>query len=73
MNNKIILDWSLMILNLYSYYLIGNKCKIGFVLGLLGCLIGVLVFSLYTFSIPMIIMYVTFGILNITNFIKWSK
>lgn len=66
------LDWLLMILNLYSYYLIGNKNKYGFLLGSVGCILGISLF-IYIFNTPMIIMYVIFGVLNILNYIKWLK
>ena len=74
MNNQFYyLDWLTMILNLYSYYLIGNKNKFGFILGFIGCIIGILLFSILSFSVPMIIMYLCFGYLNIKNYIKWKK
>lgn len=38
------MDWILMILNLYSYYLIGNKKSIGFILGLIACILGIMLF-----------------------------
>ena len=68
-----ILSWSLMILNLYSYYLIGCKKNIGFILGFIGCVVGVILFTIFTFNTPMVIMYLAFGVLNITNYIKWLK
>ena len=71
-NNFYYIDWLVMILNLYSYYLIGNRNKFGFILGLLGCLIGIVLFTFFSFSIPMIIMYVCFGVLNIKNYKKWK-
>ena len=67
------LDWLLMLLNLYSYYLIGNKNKVGFILGLIGCVLGVGLFTIFVFSLPMLIMYSVFGILNVTNYLKWQK
>lgn len=67
------LDWVLMILNLYSYLLIGNKKRIGFLLGGIGCLIGLILFSTLVYNLPLLIMYISFGVLNILNYIKWSK
>lgn len=65
------MDWLVMIFSLYSYYLIGNKNKYGFIVGLVGCLIGIVFF--FTTSMSMTIMYVAFSILNILGYIKWSK
>ena len=73
MNNLFGLDWILTTLNLYSYYLIGNKRIIGFILGTLACILGTILFSMLTFNIPMLIMYIIFGILNIINYFKWLK
>lgn len=67
------LDWGVMLLNLYSYYLIGNKKKFGFILGIVGCIAGLLMFTLITSSIPMILMYICFGILNVINYLKWKQ
>lgn len=72
MNDFKVLDWLVMILNLYAYYLIGNKNKNGFIIGLIGCILGFIVF-MYSFNLPMIIMYVMFGILNLKSYIKWKK
>lgn len=63
------MDWILMILNLYSYYLIGNKKSIGFILGLIACILGIMLF--YN-MISMIIMYILFGLLNIKGFYQWK-
>ena len=63
------LDWIVMILNLYSYYLIGNKKKSGFLLGGIGCILGVV---LFINSSAMIIMYSCFGVLNVNNYRKWK-
>lgn len=73
MSNLYGLDWLLTVMNLYSYYLIGDKRKVGFVLGSIACVFAIIVFSLLAFNIPMLIMYLVFGILNIINFIKWKK
>ena len=67
------LDWLILILNIYSYYLIGDRKKIGFILGLIGCVLGIFMFSYMQFSWAMIIMYLCFGFLNIKNYIKWQK
>lgn len=63
------MDWVLMILNLYSYYLIGNRKSIGFILGLISCILGVILF--YN-MMSMIIMYICFGILNVKGFYQWK-
>lgn len=73
MNNLYGIDWVLTTLNLYSYYLIGNKRIIGFILGTFACILGIILFSILTFNIPMLIMYLIFGILNIINYFKWLK
>jgi hypothetical protein len=71
-NNFYYLDWGVMLLNLYSYYLIGNKKQIGFILGLIGCIVSIFLFSYFIISIPMLIMYICFGILNYINYKKWK-
>lgn len=63
------MDWILMILNLYSYYLIGNRKSIGFILGLIACIFGIILF--YN-MISMIVMYIFFGLLNIKGFYQWK-
>lgn len=73
MNKLYGLDWVLLIMNLYSYYLIGCKKNIGFLLGFIGSIIGLILFSFIITSIPMIIMYLSFAILNCINYIKWKK
>ena len=66
------LDYLLLVMNLYSYYLIGCKKNIGFLLGIIGSLIGLILFSFVIKSIPMIIMYLSFAILNYANYTKWK-
>ena len=66
------LDYLLLVMNLYSYYLIGCKKNIGFLLGIVGSVIGLILFSFVIKSIPMIIMYLSFAILNYTNYTKWK-
>lgn len=63
------MDWILMALNLYSYYLIGNRKSIGFILGLISCILGIVLFYNMT---SMIIMYICFGLLNIKGFYQWK-
>ena len=72
MENNYYLDWIVMALNLYSYYLIGCKKEFGFILAFIGALSGVLMFSVLVFSIPMIFMYSSFATLNIINYVKWK-
>jgi len=60
-----------MILSLYSYYLICVKKKIGFIVGLIGSIIGIIFF--FNLSISLIIMYLSFGVLNIIGYLKWEK
>lgn len=67
------LDWLVMVLNLYSYYLIGNKKRLGFILGIIGCIIGIFLFTMLSESIPMVIMYLCFGVLNYLNYEKWGE
>lgn len=71
--NGLYLDWVVSILNLYSYYLIGNHKKIGFILGFIGCIAGIILFAFKVFSLPLFIMYICFSILNLLNYYKWSK
>ena len=59
-----------MILNLYAYYLISNKRVIGFILGAIGSILGII---LFWNMISIVIMYVVFTILNIRGFLKWNK
>ena len=67
------LDWVLMALNLYAYILIGNKNKLGFLLGGVGCILGIVLFGLTIVSVPLVIMYIAFGALNVINYMKWLK
>jgi len=60
-----------MILSLYSYYLICNKKKIGFIIGLIGSIIGIIFFI--NISTSLIIMYISFSILNIIGYKNWNK
>lgn len=64
------MDWILMILNLYAYYLISNKRIIGFILGAIGSILGIIIFWN---MISIVIMYLAFTILNIRGFLKWNK
>ena len=73
MNKLYGLDWILLIMNLYSYYLIGCKKNIGFMIGFIGSLVGLIIFIFVILNPPMIIMYIAFAILNCINFIKWKK
>jgi hypothetical protein len=70
MENSI--GWVLTALNLYSYFLVGNQNKIGFIVGGIGCILGIIMFSIIVLSIPMIVMYISFGILNTLNYFKWQ-
>lgn len=65
-------DWVVVALNIYAYYLIGNQKKLGFIIGAVGSILGVIFFSTILLSIPMIIMNLLFGILNIRNYLKWE-
>lgn len=67
------LDWFIMLLNLYAYYLLGKKNKFGFILGLIGSILGIFMFTYFTISVAMIIMYSVFSILNIKNYIEWKN
>ena len=59
-----------MILNLYAYYLISNKRIIGFILGAVGSILGII---LFWNMISIVIMYLVFTVLNIRGFLKWNK
>ena len=67
-----ILNWLVMILSLLSYYLIGNKKSIGFILGFLGS-IGGLIYFIIIYNLPLLIMYICFAIINARNYFKWIK
>ena len=67
------IDWTIMILNLYSYYLIGCKKRIGFLLGIIGSIIGLILFSIVIMSIPMLRMYLSYSILNYINYKEGKK
>jgi len=73
MNDFYGLDWLIMIMNLYSYYLIGIKNRYGFIIGGLGCLIGVIMFGFLSPNYPMLLMNSSFGYLNIINYRKWKN
>jgi len=64
------IDWIVMALNLYSYYLIGCKKPKGFLLGFIGSVIGIVLFISMK-SPALVIMYGAFGILNLINYVKW--
>lgn len=66
------IDWVILVINIVSYYLIGNKNKFGFALGVVGCVISIIIFSTIFFSYPLVIMNVSFGVLNIRGYIKWK-
>lgn len=70
--NHEILGWFIMFLNLYSYYLVGNKNKLGFIIGGIGSVLGIIMFSALMLSISMIVMYLSFSILNTLNYFKWQ-
>ena len=58
-----------MILNLYAYFLISNKKRIGFILGTIGSLLGIILFyKMYS----LVIMYAVFSVLNIRGYLKWK-
>jgi hypothetical protein len=65
------ISWLVLIVNLYSYYLIGNRNKFGFVFGILGCILGISVF-LMTSNVPLTLMYICFLILNIKGYLQWK-
>lgn len=62
--------WILFASNICAYYLLGKKKSIGFIIGFLGSALGIL---LFLNNIPMIIMYTTFGVLNIKNYLEWKE
>lgn len=64
------MDWLLMFLNLYSYFLIGNKKSIGFIISALASVMGIF----YFIKTPsMLIMYSAFAILNIKGYVQWRR
>lgn len=64
------MDWLITISSLLSYYLISEQKKIGFIVGGISCIIGILYF--YD-TISLLIMYLCFGVLNIKGYIKWKN
>lgn len=69
MNNFYDLDWIIMIMNLYFYYLICIKNKYGFLIRELGCLIGI-IFAFLSFNTPILLINSSFAYLNIINYKK---
>ena len=66
------IDWLLFILVLVHLWLLGNKNKLAFVFGILGCACGV-AFGIMIESIASVIMNFTFGLLHFRALIKWSS
>ena len=58
------IDWAIMILNLYSYYLIGCKKRIGFLLGIIGSVIGLILFSIVSIISFNVQLLLTISIIN---------
>lgn len=61
--------WILFALNILAYYLIGKKESIGFGIGFIGCILGIVLFKN---NLPMVVMYSSFGILNVKNYLEWK-
>ena len=59
-----------MILNLYAYYLISNKRIIGFILGVIGSILGII---LFWNMISIVIIYLAFTVLNMRGCLRWNK
>ena len=66
------IDWLLFILVLIHLWLLGNKNKLAFAFGILGCVCGI-VFGIMIESIASVVMNFTFGLLHLRAFIKWSS
>lgn len=63
------ISWVIMFGSLISYYLIGLKKKIGFIIGCISSIGGIILF--YN-NFPLLFMYISFTILNIINYYKWQ-
>lgn len=64
-------DWAIMIFK--HTLIILADVRIGFLLGIIGSVIGFnIIFYCYN-SIPIIIMYLSFSILNYINYKKWKQ
>ena len=66
------MDWLLFILVLIHLWLLGNKNKLAFVFGILGCACGV-AFGIMIESIASVVMNFTFGLLHLRALTKWSS
>ena len=66
------IDWLLFILVLIHLWLLGNKNKLAFVFGILGCACGV-AFGMMIESIASVAMNFTFGLLHLRALVKWSS
>ena len=66
------IDWLLFILVLIHLWLLGNKNKLAFAFGILGCGCGI-VFGIMIESIASVAMNFTFGLLHLRALIKWSS
>ena len=66
------IDWLLFILVLIHLWLLGNKNKLAFVFGILGCACGV-AFGIMIESIASVAMNFSFGLLHLRALVKWSS
>ena len=66
------IDWLLFILVLIHLWLLGNKNKLAFAFGILGCACGV-AFGIMIESIASVAMNFTFGLLHLRALVKWSS
>ena len=65
-------DWIAPVLTFTALYLLGEKNRWGFVVGMVGCLCWIMMGVLVN-SIPQIIANIIFFIINLRGWIKWSK
>ncbi len=67
------MDWIAGILELTGIYVVGNRERLGFIIGILACISWII----YVFSTKstygLLLVTVPALFINLRNFIKWSK
>ena len=65
-------DWVGMVGNLFSAWFLTKQRKLGFLIGIVGC-IGWLIFGIVANSAPSVISNLIYIGINIRGWIKWKK
>ena len=66
------IDWIGALMLFVSTFLIGNKKREGFLVGIGGCLL-MLVFSIMAGSVGSFVLNVVLGILNLRGYFRWTR